>query len=59
MFTITLPQFPTPCSHKSLAEAVVGQMDRDQCRAMLAGGVADNDLSLLVMERLGFLADGY
>lgn len=59
MYTINLPKFPAPCSHKTLAEAVIGQMDRDQCRALLAAGVTESDLNLLVIERLGFLADGY
>ena len=59
MFTINLPSFPAPCSHKTLAEAVVGQMDREQCLVVLRAGVAERDLDLIVRERLGYLEDGY
>lgn len=58
MFTINLPQFPRPCTHRSLAEAVIGQLDREACRALLVLGI-DRELQVRVYERLGFLADGY
>jgi hypothetical protein len=58
MFTITLSEIPRPCSHKTLAETVVGQMDAPACKELIAAA-ADDDLKLLAFERLGFLLDGY
>lgn len=59
MFSISIEAFPAPCSHKTLAETVVGAMTREQCLAVLRAGIAEADLDLIVRERLGYLEDGY
>jgi hypothetical protein len=58
MFTVNLPGIPPGCSHKTLADAVVGSFTREQCLTVLSAE-PHNELRVDVYIRLHSLEDGY